>query len=351
MFKRTSVILIFVFSLVGCAAYEYGYDSADYEGKLVNLESEWGQKRLNQIIGYDKSAMNLISLGYSPAYLYEVTDDNYYFIAGNASYHLERPLLDTDSEIKKIEALPLFILTEFKVYGVSLPSSKQKGSVEIAETSRQNSKIPSKENISESIVKASTSKVFSASELFELRSRAVVQIVAAKRSSNGDVDVDSIATGSGVMLSERLLVTNYHIIEGRNVYVTQSSSVSGNDTHWRLYKFDKALDLALMTTDKKHSYVDSFQKIGQLKVGQKVYAIGSPEGLKNTLSEGLISGKRIVDGESVIQTTASITYGSSGGGLFSETGELVGITSSGLEGGANLNFAIPIDSVVKVFKK
>ena len=191
----------------------------------------------------------------------------------------------------------------------------------------------------------------SASELFELRNKAVIKLVAAKLSSNGDVDVNSIVTGSGVLISEKLLVTNYHVLEGRDVYVSLSSSISGDDANWRLYKFDKALDLALMTTDANHNFVDSFQKISRLKVGQKVYAIGSPKGLKNTLSEGLISGKRIDDGESVIQTTASITFGSSGGGLFSDTGELIGITSSGLDGGANLNFAIPMDSVLKVYKQ
>lgn len=351
MVKRTLVTLIFMFSLVGCAAYEYGYDSASYEGKLVNLESDWGQKRLNQITGFDTTAMNLISLGYSPAYLYEVTDDNYYFISESASYHLERPLLDTDSNIKKIETLPLFILSEFERYGISLPASKLEGSATRTVIHTPKSQKTPRNIISELALQTQKSKILSASELFELRNKAVIKLVAAKFSSNGDVDVNSIATGSGVMITEKLLVTNYHVIEGRDVYVSLSSSISGDDANWYLYKFDKALDLALMTTDANHNFVDSFQKISQLKVGQKVYAIGSPKGLKNTLSEGLISGKRIDDGESVIQTTASITFGSSGGGLFSDTGELIGITSSGLDGGANLNFAIPMDSVFKVYKQ
>jgi len=71
-----------------------------------------------------------------------------------------------------------------------------------------------------------------------------------------------------------------------------------------------------------------------------VYAVGAPEGLEMTLSEGLISGFRDFRGQRVVQTSAPISHGSSGGGLFDEVGGLVGITTFMLGAGQNLNFAI-----------
>ncbi|MGH9440374.1 MAG: trypsin-like peptidase domain-containing protein, partial [Terriglobia bacterium] len=80
-----------------------------------------------------------------------------------------------------------------------------------------------------------------------------------------------------------------------------------------------------------------------LAVGEKVYAIGAPEGLELTISEGLISGLRDFDKERVIQTSAAISPGSSGGGLFDAEGRLVGITTFYLKGGQSLNFALPAE--------
>ena len=358
MFRKAITIVFLFSSLIGCAAYDYGYSSLDYEGKLVNLNSEWGKKRLHQIVNYDKSATNLISLGYEPKFLYEVSDDDYYFISEAASYHFERPFLDTNSIITKLTVVPTSIKAEFIKYGIPLPTSATKSTEKHINSSNSPSvtkpvpAIPhqhpmNKKNKSQVIA----AKVMTASELFEKRSASVLQIISAQMDSKGVIDPDSLATGSGVVISKHLLVTNYHVIENRNKYVTAESSINGEDTVWRLHKFDKDLDIAILVANEEHHYVNSYQRIDNLKVGQKVYAIGSPEGLKNTLSEGIISGKRPVSDGHVIQTTADITFGSSGGGLFDDKGYLVGITSFGQTGGANLNFAMPMDSVFKVLRK
>jgi tetratricopeptide (TPR) repeat protein len=72
-----------------------------------------------------------------------------------------------------------------------------------------------------------------------------------------------------------------------------------------------------------------------------VYAIGAPEGLELTFSEGIISSLRDFDGSQYIQTSAAISQGSSGGGLFDTEGRLVGITAFFIAEGQNLNFALP----------
>jgi len=90
---------------------------------------------------------------------------------------------------------------------------------------------------------------------------------------------------------------------------------------------------------------------GDIKIGQKVYAIGSPLGLENTISEGIISGNRNEVGpskQSYIQITASLSPGSSGGAVLNGAGELIGISSMGLVKGNDLNFAIPVNDIFKV---
>lgn len=74
-----------------------------------------------------------------------------------------------------------------------------------------------------------------------------------------------------------------------------------------------------------------------------MYAIGAPQGLELSLSEGLISGFRTFDGTRMIQTTAAISRGSSGGGLFDDRGNLIGITTMYMDEGQALNFAIPAE--------
>ena len=85
-----------------------------------------------------------------------------------------------------------------------------------------------------------------------------------------------------------------------------------------------------------------------MQVGQKVYAIGSPQGLDLTLSDGMVSSLREGEDGTFIQTTAPISPGSSGGGLFNERGVLVGIVTFQMRSGQNLNFAIPADWIERM---
>jgi S1-C subfamily serine protease len=86
-----------------------------------------------------------------------------------------------------------------------------------------------------------------------------------------------------------------------------------------------------------------------LKVGEPLFALGSPRGLELSLSEGILSGLREEEGQKYVQTTAPISPGSSGGGLFDGRGNLVGITTLVLAGKERLNqalnFALPADSL------
>ena len=86
------------------------------------------------------------------------------------------------------------------------------------------------------------------------------------------------------------------------------------------------------------------------QIGDKVIAIGNPRGLEGSVSEGIISGLRPVDDFKIYQITAPISPGSSGGPLFDQNGNVIGITTASITDGQNLNFAIPVALIERLKK-
>src|SRR2546426_7080462 len=147
-----------------------------------------------------------------------------------------------------------------------------------------------------------------------------------------------VVTGSGVVVAPAEDVTNKHVIK-KGV----SWSVRHGSKTWPaiLTHLDSDHDLCLLKADGLKAPPVPVRASSTLTVGERVYAIGAPEGLELTLSEGLISGLREFEQVRLIQTSAAISHGSSGGGLFDAQGRLVGITTFFLKEGQNLNFALP----------
>jgi hypothetical protein len=157
-----------------------------------------------------------------------------------------------------------------------------------------------------------------------------------------DLQGNAIALGSGVAVGNNLVVTNQHVIDGG-----VSLRVSQGDRQWIAVEKSphSTQDLTLLSVSKLNAAEVTIRD-GEPHIGERAYAIGSPEGLELTVSDGLISGIReLMPGKVSIQTTAAISHGSSGGGLFDEYGRLVGITTFMLKDGQNLNFAIPASFV------
>jgi|HubBroStandDraft_1064217.scaffolds.fasta_scaffold67263_1 serine protease Do len=86
-----------------------------------------------------------------------------------------------------------------------------------------------------------------------------------------------------------------------------------------------------------------------LRVGQRVYTIGNPSGLAYTVTSGVVSGQRQMEGQSYVQTDAPINPGNSGGPLITEQGRVIGINSRVMRGVQGIGFAIPIDAVYSEF--
>lgn len=146
--------------------------------------------------------------------------------------------------------------------------------------------------------------------------------------------------GSGVVIGPQTVITNCHVINRAiNVKVrsgaTEFSATSGTS--------DTYLDLCILQVEGLSVPEVRRGSAKTLQVGQTVYAIGAPQGLDRTLSQGLISALRETPDGTVIQTSAAISPGSSGGGLFDAEGRLIGITTFQTKLGQNLNFALPVD--------
>ena len=112
-----------------------------------------------------------------------------------------------------------------------------------------------------------------------------------------------------------------------------------------LIKYHQNYDLALIRIPPVDRKPIPIYKGEKLVRGQKVVAIGSPLGLFNTVSDGIIAGFRNVDNESMIQFTAPSSSGSSGGALLNLYGELIGIVAGGYGDGQNLNLAVDYKDV------
>jgi hypothetical protein len=148
-------------------------------------------------------------------------------------------------------------------------------------------------------------------------------------------------SGSGVITAQDSVLTNCHVVQGATeIVVTFHDGEAQPGTYAGRYG---RLDLCLVKVPTGTRRTAKLGKVIDLQPGKAVYALGSPLGLKASISEGVIASIREDDGHKLIQFTAPISPGSSGGGLFNNSGALIGITTSSHSGGQNINFAIPVD--------
>ena len=167
-----------------------------------------------------------------------------------------------------------------------------------------------------------------------------------------DRNSECIGTGSGVIIDNKgLIVTNFHVIADALYYgvIFEGPEESHEYETYTIINADPERDLALIKIHLETTPVE-IDDIGDVIRGQKVVAIGSPLGLMNTVSDGIVSGFRKYRVYDYIQTTAPISPGSSGGALLNMHGELIGVTSCGYIDGQNINLAIPSKDIVKMLE-
>lgn len=209
---------------------------------------------------------------------------------------------------------------------------------------------------------ALTSEEVTNIELFERLSPSVVHVTnLALRRNRFSMDVTSIpqGTGSGFVWDKQgTIITNYHVIQSaQDVTVTLAD---GSVWKAKPVGFEPDKDIAVLRIDAPPEQLSPIPvgRSGELKVGQKVLAIGNPFGLDRTLTTGVISGldreiksvsQRPIQG--VIQTDAAINPGNSGGPLLDSQGRLIGINTaiySPSGAYAGIGFAVPVDVVSRM---
>jgi hypothetical protein len=173
----------------------------------------------------------------------------------------------------------------------------------------------------------------------------------AKKQAAAVVDITTkdqsgkpLAGGSGFLVrSDGVFVTNEHVIDGA---ASASVELSNGDVFDEvvLLDSDKRRDLAILKVKALNTPVSKLGDSDLLEVGQHVIAIGNPEGLSRSVSDGIVSAIRQGDGFKMVQTTAPISHGSSGGPLLNDSGDVIAVTFGALDG-QNLNLAVPINYV------
>ncbi|PIP19230.1 MAG: hypothetical protein COT38_01755 [Candidatus Omnitrophica bacterium CG08_land_8_20_14_0_20_41_16] len=195
-----------------------------------------------------------------------------------------------------------------------------------------------KTEVSESSVPASNMSM-SIEGLVQVASPAIVMITTVTNSGG--------ALGSGFLISpDGTIVTNYHVIKGAEGLGVKFAQGKELITNVSVIKTDAVRDIALIKVNTPVNAAPlPLGDSEQIVVGERVVAIGNPQGLQNTVSDGLVSAVRDAGGVKQIQISVPISHGSSGGALINMRGQVIGITTSSYDQAQNLNFAIPINYV------
>lgn len=171
-------------------------------------------------------------------------------------------------------------------------------------------------------------------ELAALASSVVLILI---RDRKGDV----IGSGSGIMIGRKgYILTNFHVVHDGAYFTVRIENDETDYNTDEVIKYNSNNDLAVIRIDRELQPLPVYHGSKELVRGQKVVAIGSPLGLFNSVSDGIISGMRDFRDMDMIQFTAPISSGSSGGALLNMYGEVIGISTAGIESGQNINLAV-----------
>lgn len=150
-----------------------------------------------------------------------------------------------------------------------------------------------------------------------------------------------MGSGSGIMIGRKgYILTNQHVASGGSYYTVR---IEDDETCYKtkeIIKYNHVLDLAVIRIDRALNPLPVYRGAQGLVRGQKVVAIGSPLGLFNSVSDGIISGFRKFDGVDMIQFTAPTSPGSSGGAVLNMYGEVIGISTAGIPDAQGINLAV-----------
>ena len=161
----------------------------------------------------------------------------------------------------------------------------------------------------------------------------------------------TLGFGSGFFVKENLIATNFHVVEGA---AQGTAKLVGKYTTYTIEGItatDETNDLVLLKVTVYGIKPLPLGDSDDVRIGATVYVAGNPKGLEGTFSDGIISSRRDRYTQERLQMTAPISPGSSGGPVLNRRGEVIGVSFMTLEGGQNLNFAIPSNYLKKLLNQ
>lgn len=156
-----------------------------------------------------------------------------------------------------------------------------------------------------------------------------------------DANGQPLSLGSGFFVGNDLIASNLHVVESATGGYAKLVGKKEKYNIEGIYSVDPNRDLVLLKITGSAAPALRLGDSDSVQVGETIYAVGNPRGLEGTFSQGIVSSIRDVGSDKLIQITAAISPGSSGGPVMDDKGEVIGVSVATFRGGQNLNFAIP----------
>ena len=166
-----------------------------------------------------------------------------------------------------------------------------------------------------------------------------------------DTNGQPLSLGSGFFVRDGQVATNLHVVKGAS---RGYAKLMGQKTKYDIEGItavDVERDLIILKISISGTQVISLGDSDTVQIGSPVYAVGNPRGLEGTFSQGIISSIRKVGTDKILQLTAPISPGSSGGPVLNDEGHVIGVSVATFRGGQNLNFAIPSNYLKKLMEQ
>lgn len=162
-----------------------------------------------------------------------------------------------------------------------------------------------------------------------------------------DSNGQPLSLGSGFYVSDGIIATNAHVLQGASGGTAKLVGGASRLQILGTVALDVHVDLALLKVNTSAPSLSLGPSTSPV-VGDQVYVVGNPLGLEGTFSEGIISGIRRLDSDSILQMTAPISPGSSGGPVMDSSGAVIGIAEATFSNGQNLNLAVPVSYLARL---
>lgn len=166
-----------------------------------------------------------------------------------------------------------------------------------------------------------------------------------------DINGQPLSLGSGFFVRDGEIVSNLHVVEGA---ARGYAKLVGKKTKYNIEGItavDLKLDIVVLKIATSGFTALSLGNSDSVQVGESVYAVGNPQGLEGTFSQGIVSSIREIGADKLLQITAPISPGSSGGPVLNSKGKVIGVSVATFRGGQNLNFAIPSNYIKTLLGK